>query len=281
MRQLEPPTETAADTYRLCVEAVRSSVKRSRLLSIEAAIAAAAQDYIRAAGRSALFRVAESPTIRETVTATELRSLYESHMARKGAAARRIYDRLLSAPKHKKCPLCGQRIVSTLDHYLPVFSHPSLSVLPHNLIPSCKDCNKEKGAALSEDAEHQTIHPYFDDFETERWLYGKILRVAPAAVDFYVSPPVHWSRTKKDRASYHFDLLKLRALYTAHAAEELVNIRHALLRIFERHGDGGVRSHLRTEAESRAVAHVNSWQTATYEALVADDWYCDGGFIAA
>jgi hypothetical protein len=34
-------------------------------------------------------------------------------------------------------------------------------------------------------------------------------------------------------------------------------------------------------AASRAHAHTNSWQTATYKAFAASTWFCGGGFAAS
>jgi hypothetical protein len=281
MRRIQPPSESANYTYRLCAQSVRNAAERTRLLSVEADIVAAAEVYVEAAMEAGLHQIPQSPDVAGTVTKKEMIKLYENHMARKGAAARGVYDRLMSAPQHKRCPLCGQRVVSTLDHHLPESIYPTFSVFPHNLVPACKDCNKEKGAATPQDAGQQTMHPYFDDFETERWLYAGVVHTQPAAVQFFVRPPDHWEDIKKLRNINHFKLLKLDELYASHAAEELLNIRHGLIDLLINAGREGVRQHLQSEAESRSAAHVNSWQTATYEALAIDDWFCDGAFTQA
>ena len=67
-------------------------------------------------------------------------------------------------------------------------------------------------------------------------------------------------------------------LYAAHAAQELVQMRHQLALVFDRGGDKAVREHLLDVAASRCMAHANSWQTALYEALGDCDWFCCGGF---
>ena len=47
---------------------------------------------------------------------------------------------------------------------------------------------------------------------------------------------------------------------------------------FDNGGAAAVRVELEYQWESRQANRVNSWQTATYEALAESDWFCDGGF---
>ncbi len=283
MRRIEPPNttpvETATAIYRQCAQAVQSVEKTKRLLSAEPDIAAAAEKYVEAATRAALHEIVRSSAIAGIVTKKEMMSLYKTHMARKAGITREVYDHLMSAPRHKRCPLCGQRVVSTLDHHLPKSEYPAFSIFPHNLIPVCGDCNKNKHTALPKYPEFQTIHPYFDNFETERWLYGKVVQGEPVAIKFFVEAPVHWDEIKGKRAKHHFKILRLNELYASHAAEELTNIRHRLTCLYREAGIESVQQHLEYEAESKAAAHVNSWQTATYEALASDDWFFDGSKV--
>lgn len=107
------------------------------------------------------------------MTEEQLKNVYENKFAKKGQPGRKVYDKLMSKPAQGICPLCGQRVVSTLDHYLPKAHFPVLSVVPINLIPSCSECNKSKTDHVPENAEQQTLHPYYDDVEEEQWLYSK------------------------------------------------------------------------------------------------------------
>ncbi|WP_422778067.1 HNH endonuclease [Pseudomonas shirazensis] len=72
------------------------------------------------------------------------------------------------------CPMCGQRIVATVDHYLPQSRFPTLNLTSANLIPVCSDCNRRKLASVPAIAEDQTLHPYFDDLGNERRLMADI-----------------------------------------------------------------------------------------------------------
>jgi len=57
-----------------------------------------------------------------------------------------------------------------------------------------------------------------------------------------------------------------------------VNIRRQIVSEHKRGGAAAVAVHLLDAANSRAKANPNSWQTATYEVLANDDWFCEEGF---
>lgn len=81
------------------------------------------------------------------------------------------------------------------------------------------------------------------------------------------------------RAKKHFCKFKLQDLYSANAAEELANIAHRLEKLGNTQGIKGVREHLIEEGESCAKSRLNSWQSAMYEALSKNDWFCNFGFL--
>lgn len=77
------------------------------------------------------------------VNGDEMIKLYNNKLV-KSKKGRKYYDQILSSSPKNRCPLCGVREVSTLDHYLEKSKYPYLSVSPYNLVPSCKDCNYGK-----------------------------------------------------------------------------------------------------------------------------------------
>ncbi|MFJ4518444.1 HNH endonuclease [Streptomyces sp. NPDC088816] len=215
------------------------------------------------------------------MTTQEMIAVYTNRMAKKQAAGRPIYDDLILAAKDGRCPLCGQRPVSTLDHHLPKTLYPALAVDPLNLVPSCADCNKLKLDVTPRSSEEETLHPYFDDVEHDSWLKAEVIEVAPAALRFFVDPPAAWSPTLIRRARLHFKTFGMASLYASQAAQELGNIKYYLTQLYEvgqKRGAQRVQDHLAEQAESRRRAHINSWQSATYQALADSAWYCDGGF---
>ena len=48
--------------------------------------------------------------------------------------------------------------------------------------------------------------------------------------------------------------------------------------LYIKKGNIGVQKYLEEEATSRSSNYMNSYQTATYQALAGSDWFCNGGF---
>jgi hypothetical protein len=278
MRNLAKPSDDPGAFFLTCISRVRNLDLKSRLTSVQSAIVTAANEFEVAASTATIHKLALQEDIFEIVTKQEMIEIYTNRMAKKDAPGRPLYDKLLSSCAHGRCPLCGQRVVSTLDHHLPKSQYPALSVVPINLIPACADCNKAKIDSVPKTASQETIHPYFDDVESDLWLYAKVVETSPAALHFFVESPIACDAAKAKRIKYHFKVFKLSYLYTSHAATELVNIRDRLAQLFFQAGYEGVVAHLNEEAKSRQSTYMNSWQTAMYKALASSDWYCSGGF---
>lgn len=212
------------------------------------------------------------------VSAADMEKIYTQRMVPSSSPGRVAYDKIMGSAEHGRCPLCGQRTVTTLDHYLPKAHYSALVVTPANLIPCCSECNKTKGGSAPTCAEDQFPHPYFDEFDDGCWLIASLVETSPPALAFGCMPPLEWDSIKSKRISRHFFELGLAKLYAAHSGSELVNLRGSLRRIHSRLGQPGVRQHLLDVAEGYAEATVNSWQAAMCSALGASDWYCDHGF---
>lgn len=277
MRKLTKPDDDPGETFRLCISKVKSSILKARLESVEKEIVAAAEQFEEAALDIQLCSFPSDETVGFDITAKEMKAVYNRMVNGPG---REVYDKILSSPSHGRCPLCGQRIASTLDHYLPKAHFPVLSVVPVNLVPACSDCNKKKFDDIPATEEERILHPYFDNVDDTQWLYARVIEVSPPALKFFVRPPEPWDDVKTARVKHHFKVLELASLYASHAAEELFNLRYSLDCLASTAGVGGVKSHLKRESESRKLIHVNSWQTAMYMALETCDWFCEGGFNA-
>ena len=74
------------------------------------------------------------------ITTKEMEKLYEQNFVA-SKVGRRIYDSILNSVEDNICPYCSQRLIKTLDHYLPKSIYPYFSVTPINLVPACRDCN--------------------------------------------------------------------------------------------------------------------------------------------
>ncbi len=277
MRKIRKPTDNPGAVYDVCISIVKNRTLKARLASIKPDIEAAAVAYETAASSVMLHTLPQEDNV-GGLSKKEMADVYEYRMAQQGTPGRLVYDMLMTAPTHGRCPLCGQRIVSTLDHYLPQTHYPALVVMPINLVPACPECNKIKRAIVPDTREKLTLHPYYDDVEGDRWLYAEVVEVIPAAIRFFVDPPTHWDAILAARVRNHFQLFQLGSLYSSNAASELAEMHHLLARLFASAGAEAVKEHLQDQATSCSHVHINSRRTAMFEALTASDWFCAGGF---
>jgi len=175
-----------------------------------------------------------------------------------------------------RCPFCGTGIVTTLDHYLPKAKFPTFSVLAYNLVPSCKDCNKGKQTSYASTKEEQTLHPYYDDFMNEQWLFAKVEQTSPVSISFFVDAPTEWSNVDKSRVEAHFIEYDLGIRFSVEASNELANLKEefTLYSI----GTENRQDELNKKATIAQRRYLNSWESALYQALAESDWYCSGGY---
>lgn len=280
MIKLEPPDLDAGEVFTQCISRVRNQALKVRLESIETEITQASDTFADLAAQVRLYEFAREAVVGGVVTTAEMEAVYNQRMVPKTAPGRTAYDKLMSLARSGKCPLCAQRDASTLDHHLPKAHYPVLAVAPLNLVPSCKDCNKAKLASLPTNATEETLHPYFDDIDGDRWLFASVQTTAPASLRFFVDPPNHWDAVLTARMLLHFETLGLGELYAAQGADELLNIRHQLQTLHDAGGAATVRSELSARAESAESVRVNGWRVSAFQAFAESDWFCDGGFRA-
>lgn len=278
MRKLRKPTDDATQVFQDCISSVRDIELRVKLQSVTEEIGTAANDYESAASGAVLHTFPQQQDIAGVVTAEEMSNVYKHRMAKSGASGRSIYDKIRASSPQGKCPLCGCRMVSTVDHHLPKSRYPALAVTPINLIPACAECNKDKSERFPQSEIEQTFNPYYDDIDSESWLNANVVFCSPAAIQYFVSTPDSWDSIKSERIRFHFRVFRLAELYATYAGEEITNIRYSLGEIFNKEGLLGVKSHLAREAQSRKVQNLNSWQAVMYTVLAESDWFCAGGF---
>ena len=286
MRALSKPEYNTKSVYEACINSISTSNLLNRLNATLTSLVEAANDYDLKAQTASLFLIQANTCennniVLGSVTKQELKDLYNQHMIGKKKPARAIYDELLGAAPGGKCPLCGFGHASTLDHYLPKSKFPFFSVLPLNLVPACKDCNKGKSTNLAISAEQQTIHPYYDHqgFISEQWLFAEVEETYPTSIRFHVALPENWADISKQRARAHFNDFDLSRRFSIEAADELSSINPLLSNLFAGTSKNAIQEFLKANATVEFENHKNSWKTAMYQALGSSDWYCEGGFI--
>lgn len=281
MRKIDLPAHTVADVV-VCLEGhIESADLQQRLMDSIVALEAAEATYQVRGEAEQLYRIAEGKHVGQ-VTLAEMKDMY-GRMSRKGGHARHIYDAIKNLSPRGICPLCCQRTVSTLDHYLAKAGHAAFTVTPWNLVPACKDCNTDTKVRKPGTYSEQTLHPYYDEVDGEIWLCAIIEPTTPPAASFFVAKPVSWTEEKYQRVRHHFVTFGLSTLYTTHAAGEIVSYSHAARRVYSSAanamaGAADVKAHFIGLSQDRRAEMKNTWQAALCQALADSDWFCAGGF---
>jgi len=278
MKRLPLPRFDVKHAIEQCASGITILERAQALMSALPTIQAAETTYLHLAPAGQLYLIPTSDGVTPQLTRELMGTVYKSHFMRSGSPSRAIYDAIRAAPAYNLCPLCGQRTVASVDHYLPQSLHPVFNLTPANLVPACSDCNKNKLAKLAQSAEQQTLHPYFDDLGNERWLVVDIRETAPPSITYRVQPAQGWTAVLEQRVQHHFELMGLAELYAAQAASELADISFGLMEVGQTGGGAAVRVHLQGEFASRYARDANSWKTALYEGLCKSDWFCTEGY---
>lgn len=273
MISLPMPPFSAIDTYAACAQGVRDSNLKARLAGDAWCVVDADARYTQAGEDNTTQDLAAADFQMSAVTSAEMRWLYDRRLAGRTASARATYDSLKQAAPFGRCVLCGVRDATTLDHYLPKSTFPSLAVNPVNLMPACAHCNQLKSSRIG-----TTVHAYFDDVSSGVWLSASIVESKPCAVLFEVISPVHWPVDLANRVRIHFAVLRLGALYSLQASRTLRGDAVAFRRAFQSDGSKGVRFNLNERAASWTDHDPNCWEAAMYKAMSYSDWFCCGGF---
>ena len=279
MRKMEMPPYLVSDVIESCVASIRDQDLCDRLSAAVAVLDEAETQYLNRAEESKLHVIKPTLTVNGDINRAEMSRVYDSTFAKKGSSVRTLYyDLIKLAAAHGVCPFCGQRDVSTLDHYLSKGRHPLFAVTPINLAPSCGDCNLAKSTYGASEQEEQLLHPYFDDVDDDTWLVAVVVSTDPVALNFSVRqnddlPPILMARLNN-----HFDYLDLNALYTAHSGRLISDIKIRIIDLFAKGGADEVRHHLLEEAATRCAVAKNSWQVASYSALAASDSFCNNPY---
>lgn len=268
------PEEDAGTLFAACAARTRDVARRNVLLAQRANVEARAELYSDYANLGTLFEL--EPEVPNGIAPAELSGLYDRALVRGGE--RPTYLKLRGRARYNRCPLCAQRDVKTLDHYLPKDGFPELAVVPLNLVPSCFECNHAKLAYLAGQADQLLFHPFYDDWSAYRLVRATIIVGPRVTTSFAIRNPPGADVDLVRRAERHFEELGLGALYEEHAAVELVERKGMFRTTFESDGAEGLRDELTREARSRRLFNRNSWQSALYRALARSDAFCDGGF---
>jgi hypothetical protein len=281
MRKLQPPNFTVNDAIAACLPHVGDQQRAARLLKAQGHLSSSELHYHHNASAISLHAIQPTADVIGLLSRKEMTALYEGNFSRDNTHGRKIYDSIKAGATHGICPLCGVQRANTLDHHLAKTEHPTFSITPINLVPSCSDCNHSKSTHQPTSSAEEALHPYYDSVDDDRWLFANIIEEQPVSLTYFANPPAYWDAIKRARVVRHFDTLNLARLYTSQSSDHLPSMRFRLERLLNARGPEGVRQQLLEELSDRLRDRNNSWHIAMYDALTKSDWYCTGGFVIA
>lgn len=202
------------------------------------------------------------------ITYKDMLKVYTEKFSKQGTVGRQFYDKILASPKLGICPICGDRPVSNLDHYMPQSEFCTLTVTPSNLVPICRDCNYIKRAFKFSSVECAPIHPYFDNVENDIWLLSRLN--SDQTVEYYVECPKYWSKILRVRVENSFKLYELNKFYAIKAGQEIADSVSRWTSILTEDSTNGLFEYLVEEKNSKEVNQLNSWRSALYRGLISD-----------
>lgn len=273
MRPLDKPDINVEDIFCACSEHFRDKDLVNRLLSCKDSIVKISSDFDKLATEHETYKMDESIANKGVVTDKELKKVYTEKMAAPNSIGKKYYSQILAMPHNELCPLCGARMVSTLDHYLPKAKYPSLSVTPTNLIAACRDCNFDKSDIEFTSSDDETLHPYYDNIENHRWLFCDVMESNPISFKYGIKMMDTTDEILFQRITNHFDTFNLGKLYSVKASEMISGIESMLKRLYSRAGESAVRLQIEEDMLSRELLSLNSWQSAFYRGIHNSKWF--------
>ena len=267
MKKLERPLKKiqAHDIYIECANAFTSKISiKENAIKYEKEVAILAQMYEEKGPQNIMGLTLPSLTDEEC---DDIIKLYDQKFSKLGEDTRKYYDAIL-ANGGKICPICGVGKRRTLDHFLPKSKYPLLCVTPLNLVPTCRDCNMEKGAKSSTDYYEMPFNPYFDD-NSLAWLTCRI--------DFGINGeciPQFYNGLDKTqdpgwlkKCEVHISNSKLDETFQNAAVDEIENVQEHYWELYKECGEDEVKKQLRSYQKSCERIDINSWRAALYSAL--------------
>jgi len=197
-----------------------------------------------------------------------INKVYEQKFAPKDSIGKKYYDVIIGNARGR-CPICGGGKLKNLDHFLPKSKYPLLCVTPINLIPTCRDCNMEKGATVSEDYYEIPFHPYLEIMNDE-WIECDLsfytdktfLIKFKNGFDKSLNPNM-WRKYEA-----HMRINGLDTTFNSRAEEELENVRGVYKKELLACGEMKLELSLIEMKDSAEEIDVNSWKAALYRALI-------------
>ena len=266
MKKLEKPKIIQKDIIDACIYNVRKQPTLTNIKNSTTCIIRESKKYDEWGQKGKLWKIPVCLTLDGGATKEDMVWIYEQKFV--GGHGRKYYDKIMGIPPFSRCPFCGVRRVSTLDHYLAKSKYPVFAITPYNLVASCFECNKKKLDLIIKKREEELFHPYYDDFDDEIWLRARVSFDEEIIFEFYTDRPDRWTEEKYNRVKNHFEKLGLDDLYISHAAEEFAECKDNIKRLYKIGGEDLVRKELLNRIKEHRNNMKNTWRAALYEGLL-------------
>lgn len=271
MYNLPVPSTTSMEAYNAAVQTIRDIVRRTAFKDAAPIVQAQSEVFDKLASE---LRLSDAYAVNFEVSglgSKEMTDLYDRQFAkREGTKA--IRDSIKNAAPHDLCPYCGEGSVAQLDHYLPKAKFAATTVYPANLVPACGDCNYAKLEYAPGDARPAVLHPYFDRAFDIPWLSAQLKQSQSGfpVIDFEVQLERPDAELEL-RLKAHMNVFKLWRRFGTWAAQSLNNFE----RLVQKDGItiNVAQEHLERMKTQESGGRTNSWEGATYQAMLASDWY--------
>ncbi len=273
MLKLQKPNYDVGEIIDCCTSNMRDDLWKQHIVDSKTEIIRESRCYEEKAAHGELSMYPQHDKLRSGATKEDMVKMYSQKFAKENQPGRKYYDAIkMSAPSFV-CPYCAQRDVETIDHYLSKAKYPVFAVTPINLVPACFGCNRTRGESAFTDRNEEIIHPYYDDFTSEKWIVADMIKGEPIIFKFRVKCPENWDSIKKQRAIKHFKIFKLSSMYSNRAAQEFIAGFKRIKREYLKGGKDLAISSLREFIEDYDEIHLNTWQAAMYQAVIDADWF--------
>lgn len=212
------------------------------------------------------FKEIYSENIDYDVMKNDMVCLYKEKFSKKGQPGREYYNLIRVLTSH--CPYCQHNQIKQVDHYLPKSKKPTLAVTPLNLIPACKDCNEGKHTNTG------FFHPYFDDVDSNQYLYCKVsFKDDDIVFTFFAKKPLYWEETFYEKVENLFTKMNdhdLLEMFRVEARLHFNMLKRNVIKSAKRGKDDLIDT-LNDYYES-AVEEIglNSWQSALFNGLLEE-----------
>ncbi|ELY2473211.1 HNH endonuclease [Cronobacter sakazakii] len=276
MIHISLPTMNDIDIFRRCVRAYPGYFSEIDLNEMLPIIGKLYDDYHDLLTNARVVDLNRSEPFGK-FTADIMKGFYTNQLVGKEGVCRDEYNKLLASAPRKKCPMCSESIVTSLDHHVPKQTYYSYAVNPKNLVPICSRCNEAKKNTMPNRVDKQFIHPYYDDFSNFSWFEMVFINNDPIEIMFCCKPNNHLNPEAQAKLKSHFSRLKLDELYASNAIVKLEDMKNTFLPFLATQDWEAVEEEI-DNCLDMVSRRPDSWEYALYSRLLNERWYIEGGF---